>query len=75
MSSYVAEPRLSKASSKPIARRLFFLDAGGSRVLSSNPDGTELETLVSEGRRLPDGIAVDVPARHIYARRPRQVIK
>jgi len=44
-------------------------------VLSSNPDGTELETLVSEGRRLPDGLVVDVPARHIYARRPRQFCK
>jgi hypothetical protein len=66
MSSYAAKPKLTKANSNPISRRLFFLDAGGGRVLSSNPDGTDLKTLVSEGRRLPDGIVVDVAAGHIY---------
>ena len=35
-------------------------------MLSSNPDGTDLKTLVSEGRRLPDGIVVDIAAGHIY---------
>jgi Enoyl-CoA hydratase/isomerase len=45
---------------------LFFLDLGGGRVLCSNPDGTDLKTLVSEGRRLPDGLVVDVAAGHIY---------
>jgi hypothetical protein len=66
MSSYAAKPKLTKASSNPISRRLFFLDVGGGHVLSSNPDGTDLKTLVSEGRRLPDGIVVDVAAGHIY---------
>jgi DNA-binding beta-propeller fold protein YncE len=66
MSSYLAEPKLTRASSKPISTRLFFLDAAGGRVLSSKPDGTDLTTLVSEGRRLPDGIVVDVAAGHIY---------
>jgi hypothetical protein len=46
--------------------RLFFLDLGGGRVLSSNPDGSDLRTIVSEGRRLPDGIVVDDAAGHIY---------
>jgi len=35
-------------------------------VLTANPDGSELKTIVNEGRRLPDGIVVDVEAGHIY---------
>jgi DNA-binding beta-propeller fold protein YncE len=46
--------------------RIFFLDLGAGRVLSANPDGSDLRTLVSEGRRLPDGLAVDVAAGHLY---------
>ena len=66
MLSHLAEPQLAMANSKLISTRLFFLDAGGGRVLSSKPDGTDLKTLVSEGRRLPDGIVVDMAAGHIY---------
>jgi DNA-binding beta-propeller fold protein YncE len=46
--------------------RIFFLDLGAGRVLSANPDGSDLRTLVSEGRKLPDGLAVDVAAGHLY---------
>src|SRR6266496_4340891 len=46
--------------------RLFFLDLSDGRVLSANADGSDLKTLVSEGRKLPDGIVVDVAAGHIY---------
>jgi len=46
--------------------RLFFLDLGAGRVLTANPDGSDLKTIVSEGRRLPDGIVVDVAAGHLY---------
>jgi DNA-binding beta-propeller fold protein YncE len=46
--------------------RLFFLDLSAGRVLTANPDGSDLKTIVREGRRLPDGIAVDVGAGHIY---------
>ncbi len=46
--------------------RLFFLDLGAGRVLTANPDGSDLKTIVNEGRRLPDGIVVDVEAGHIY---------
>jgi DNA-binding beta-propeller fold protein YncE len=46
--------------------RLFFHDVGGGRVLSANPDGSDLKTIISEGRRLPDGIVVDISAGHIY---------
>jgi DNA-binding beta-propeller fold protein YncE len=46
--------------------RIFFLDLGAGRVLSANPDGSDLKTLVSEGRKLPDGLAVDAVAGHLY---------
>jgi len=46
--------------------RLFFLDNGAGRVLSANPDGSDLRTLINEGRKGPDGVVVDVVAGHIY---------
>jgi DNA-binding beta-propeller fold protein YncE len=46
--------------------RIFFLDLGGGRVLSANPDGSDLQTIVSEGRKLPDGLVVDLPSGHLY---------
>jgi DNA-binding beta-propeller fold protein YncE len=49
-----------------VVARIFFLDLGAGRVLSANPDGSDLQTLVSEGRKLPDGLAVDVSAGHLY---------
>src|SRR6202045_3084869 len=45
--------------------RLFVLDLSGGRVLSLNPDGSDRKVIVTECR-LPDGIAVDVEAGHIY---------
>src|SRR5439155_684828 len=45
--------------------RLFVLEASGNRVLSVNPDGSDRKVIVHECR-LPDGIAVDVEAGHIY---------
>jgi DNA-binding beta-propeller fold protein YncE len=35
-------------------------------VISVNPDGSDEKTIVSEGRRNPDGLVVDVAAGHIY---------
>src|ERR1700741_5307300 len=46
--------------------RLFLLDLGGGRVMTANPDGSDLKTIVEEGRRLPDGLAVDIEAGHLY---------
>ena len=46
--------------------RLFFLDLAGGRLLSANPDGSGLRTIVEEGRKLPDGLALDVAAEHLY---------
>jgi sugar lactone lactonase YvrE len=46
--------------------RLFFLDVAGGRVLSANPDGSDLKTIVEEGRKIPDGLVVDSAAGHMY---------
>src|ERR1700734_1004155 len=46
--------------------RLFFLDVAGGRVLSANPDGSDLKTIVEEGRKIPDGLVVDRAAGHMY---------
>src|SRR5260370_214427 len=46
--------------------RLYFLDLAAGRILTSNPDGSDLKTIVSEGRKLPDGIVVDLLGGHIY---------
>ena len=46
--------------------RLFFLDLGAGRVLSANPDGSDLKTIINEGRKFPDGLVVDAAAGHIY---------
>ena len=46
--------------------RIFFLDAAAGRVLSAKPDGSDLKTIVMEDRKLPDGIAIDIAAGHLY---------
>jgi hypothetical protein len=46
--------------------RLFFLDIGAGRVLSAYPDGSDLQIIVEEGRKLPDGLAADVAAGYLY---------
>src|ERR1700686_4586102 len=55
---------------KPVAEvttaRLFFLSASSGQVFSANLDGSDLKVIVSEGRRLPDGIVVDAAAGHPY---------
>ena len=49
-----------------VSGRLFFLDLGGGRIMSVNTDGSGLQTLVSEGRKLPDGLAIDSGPGHLY---------
>lgn len=66
MSSTALKPRFGQPVPGSDSGRLFFLDLGAGRVLTSNPDGSDLKTIVNEGRRLPDGIVVDVEAGHIY---------
>jgi hypothetical protein len=56
-------------STRPAAKtvgRLFFLSASSGQVFTSNPDGSDLKVIVSEGRRIPDGIVVDTEAGHLY---------
>jgi DNA-binding beta-propeller fold protein YncE len=59
--------RIKAAAGKSTtSARLFFLDAGGGRVFSANADGSDLKTIINEGRKFPDGIVVDIAAGHIY---------
>jgi hypothetical protein len=46
--------------------RVYFIDASGGRLLSVNPDGSDLRVLVTDRHRIPDGIVVDVENGHIY---------
>jgi DNA-binding beta-propeller fold protein YncE len=57
---------VSRNKGNGVVARIFFLDLGGGRILSANPDGSDLKTLLVEGRKLPDGLAVDVAAGHLY---------
>jgi DNA-binding beta-propeller fold protein YncE len=52
--------------SKRGSGRIFLLDLGGGRVLSANPDGSCLKTIVAEGRKFPDGLAVEIASGHLY---------
>src|SRR5262249_20682009 len=45
--------------------RIFFLIARG-KLLSANPDGSDLKVLLDSGMSGPDGVAVDVKHGHIY---------
>jgi hypothetical protein len=45
--------------------RLFLLELSGNRIHSMNADGSDRRTIVTECH-LPDGIAIDVDAGHIY---------
>ena len=57
---------VKKTTAKAATARLFFLSASSGEVFSANPDGSNLKIIVSEGRRIPDGIIVDVEAGHLY---------
>ena len=45
--------------------RLFVLELSGGRIHAMKPDGSD-RTVVAEDCHLPDGIAIDVEAGHIY---------
>ena len=61
-----SKPSVSRNQGNSVLARIIFLDLGAGRVLSANPDGSDLKTLLIEGRKLPDGLAVDVAAGHLY---------
>ena len=66
MSTTASVPENAEPNSATTAGRLFFLDLSGGRILSANSDGSDLKTIISEGRKLPDGLALDLSAGHIY---------
>ena len=66
MSTIVSGSTSAPKRQPALVGRLFFLDLAAGRVLSANPDGTGLTTLVEEGRKLPDGLAIDIAAGHLY---------
>jgi hypothetical protein len=57
MSATTSISKDARSADATASGRLFFLDLSGGRVLSANPDGSDLKTIVSEGRKLPDGLA------------------
>src|SRR5271170_8468259 len=63
-------PKLEKskqaasAAQTPISR-LFVLDASGGRIFAVNADGSNQITIATNCR-IPDGVALDVDAGHIY---------
>jgi hypothetical protein len=62
MSAIASTRRDAEAKNAPKSGRLFFLDLGAGRILSANPDGSDLKTIINEGRKLPDGLVLDVAA-------------
>jgi len=50
----------------PGGGRLFFLDVRGGRVVSVNPDGSDLTVLATGRTGTPDGVAVDPEAGRLF---------
>src|SRR6266516_7321354 len=61
-----SKSEIQKNTANATTARLFFLSASSGQVFSAKPDGSDLKVIVSEGRRLPDGIVVDAGAGHLY---------
>ena len=59
----------SKSKPRPARKtavgRLFVLELSGGRIHSMSPDGSDRKVIVTDCH-LPDGIAIDVDAGHIY---------
>ena len=66
MNTKTAIPIKARADKSTPSGRLFFLDNGAGRVLTANPDGSDLRTLIDKGPKGPDGVVVDAAAGHIY---------
>ena len=62
MSSTPSAPMTSANTSG----RVYFIDASGGRLLSVNPDGSDVKVLVTDRHRIPDGIVIDAENGHIY---------
>lgn len=59
-------PVVRAAAADGSTARLFFLDIRGARVLSVNPDGSDVRVLTKSQNSGPDGIAVDPAAGYVY---------
>jgi hypothetical protein len=66
MSPKASKSQVTTPTPKGTAGRIFFLSASSGQVFSANPDGSDLKVIVSEGRRIPDGIVVDTEAGYLY---------
>lgn len=66
MSATTSTPIDAQVKSAPASGRLFFLNLSAGLILSANPDGSDLKTIINEGRKLPDGLALDVATGHMY---------
>ena len=66
MAVKTSKSKIRTTAVKATKARLFFLSASSGEVFSANPDGSDVKVIVSEGRRLPDGIVVDAEAGHLY---------
>jgi len=65
MKTQISKPKPAVSVNKNATGRLFFLEASGGRILSVNADGSDRKVIVT-GCRVPDGVVVDLEARHIY---------
>src|SRR5258708_39163190 len=65
MTDVVVSQARPDSSRSAAVGRLFVLELSGGRIHSMNPDGSDRKVIVS-GCNMPDGIAVDVAAGHIY---------
>src|SRR5689334_18180075 len=61
----VSKPKRVTTGSKATLGSLFVLDLSGGRIFSVNADGSN-QTVIATGCHLPDGVAVDLEAGHIY---------
>ena len=55
----------TRSTAQRVLGRLFVLEVSGNRIHAMNPDGSDRQTIVNNCR-IPDGIAVDAEAGHIY---------
>ena len=60
-----AKPKASSDGKMGAAGRLFTLEVSAGRIDSMQPDGSDQKTIVTDCS-LPDGIAIDAEAGHIY---------
>jgi hypothetical protein len=57
---------MASGATHATAGRIFFLDVRGGRVLSADPDGSDLKVMLKGQKNGVDGIAIDVEAGHIF---------